>query len=1250
MKLGDFMSTNWTYEQKQAIYTRNCNLLVAAGAGAGKTAVLVKRIIEKITDDKDSTDIDKLLVVTFTNAAASEMKERIADAISKELEENPESKKFQKQLVLLNKANIMTIHSFCLKVIRDNFHAVDLDPNFRVCDDTEAVLLKQEAVDEITEEMYDSDNGEFLKLLECYGRKSDLNIQNLILDLHRFSTSNPYPKKWLLQMAEEFNVDENFDFGMSKWAQILIEHIKFEVHACNNKLKQAVEIVKNAVGIDYYINPLENDINYMEVILNCNDWNSMNTVFKDLSFDKLPAKRNKDADREAKEEAKKIRDDVKKKILQIKDDIFSENLNIASDIKQVYILLKSLIDMVIAFDERYSIKKRERGVIDFNDIEHFCLEILTENNDGKIVPSKAALGYRDAFEEILIDEYQDSNEVQEVIMNSIAKKAPSPNMFMVGDVKQSIYKFRKAKPELFLEKYNTYSEEDGSKNRKVKLFKNFRSRQEIIDGVNYIFKQVMSKKVGEIDYNDSEFLECGADFKESQSDISIELNLIDKKELKRPQGKFDKSIPNDEDEENPDNIQVEARLVAKKINEIVNEDNDFMIYDKSTDDYRHVEYKDIVILLRATSNWAPVYVEELMNQGIPVFADTAVGYFDAAEIKTIMCLLKIIDNPMQDIPLLAVLRSPIESFEPEELIDIRMVNSEITFYSAMKIIDKYFEYNPQNNGENIIEYKLDHISQELKLKVSTFLKRLDTWRSKSLHMDLNSFIWYLYTETGYYGFVGAMAGGNQRQANLRMLFNKAVQYENTSYKGLFNFINFIDKIKNSSGDMGSAKILGENENVIRIMSIHKSKGLEFPVVILSGTGKNFNFMDMNRSILFHSELGFGADFVDPKRRISYPTLPKQIIKRKIKVETLSEEMRILYVAFTRAKEKLILTGMVNDTQKTCQKWCEGSKSSQHKIPEYYTISARSYLDWIGAALARHRDGSIIRQIGNLTTSKYIVEDKSKWKVNLYNKSDFKKNLDNQNDEKNIVEYIDNIDLSSDISKFSKEVYRRLNWKYKYEGAQNISAKMSVSELKRKFLLVQDDDSKLLFDNISLNTPRFLQKTRNISSAERGTIVHLVMQKLNLKKVCTYEEISDQIEGLVTRGFITKEEAECADAKKILNFFNSSLGKRMLNSNSVYREKPFIINLSSTEIYRDLPKDLYENEKILIQGIIDCYFEEDDDLVLIDYKTDYAKDIQEIKQKYKFQLEYYSKALEKITQKKVKNKYLYLFSNNTAVEI
>lgn len=1284
------MSTKWTEEQKEAIFTKNCNLLVAAGAGAGKTAVLVERIIQRIIDDKEDVDIDKLLVVTFTNAAAAEMRERIGDAISRQLESKPESKKLQRQLTLLNQSNIMTIHSFCLQVIKNNFHVIDLDPSFRVSDNTEAILLKQETIDELFEEKYEESNNElFLKLVDSYGGKNDFKVQSMVLSLYEFAKSTPWPNIWLAEMAERFNVDDDFNFGDSRWADILLNYLKIEVQACKSKMEKAIKIVENAEGIEYYLEPFKIELQNIYSIINCNSWDELKMEFSELSFEKIPVKRNKDADKEAKEKSKKTRDEVKKKLTYIRENIFTGTDSIGSNLKELYPMMKCLTELVMNFDEKYSSKKRERGVVDFSDIEHFCLNILTtEDQEGNIVTSPVALEYKQQFEEILIDEYQDSNEVQEVIMNSISGKNNIPNMFMVGDVKQSIYRFRQSKPELFLSKYNRYSEEKETQERKIKLFKNFRSRVEIIDGVNYLFKQIMSKEIGELEYDEGEAIKSGAEFPKIECDNeivsdqyskkllenndksekeaweygiknicggNIELHLIDK----QSNDVFENddldaneySTEDSQEEDTPDNIQIEARLVAKRINELVNSEvkEKFNVYDKNIKGYRPVSYKDIVILMRATSNWAPTFVEELTNAGIPVFADTATGYFQTVEIRTIMSLLQIIDNPVQDIPLIAVLRSPIEAFEPEELMDIRMVNREVSFYEAMKaIIDT--KVNIENEDVEQQRCNLEYISQELKNKVSNFLNKLNKWRRKVLHMPIDEFIWYLYTETGYYGFTGAMPGGAQRQANLRVLFERAKQYEKTSYKGLFNFINFINKLKNSSGDMGSAKILGENEDVVRIMSIHKSKGLEFPVVILAGSGKQFNLMDMNRSILFHGELGLGPDYVDPDRRISYPTVVKQVLKRKIKIETLSEEMRILYVAFTRAKEKLIITGMVNNIVNTTEKWYEAATYESDKISEYAIGNAKSYLDWIGPAVVRHTCGKNLREIvGKESISEFIIEDKSRWNIKTWNKEEFTK-IVNVDDDDDIIKEIESVNLTNDKSKYNEEINRRLNWEYKYIESSNIPAKFSVSELKRRFALIDTDESREMISSVVLKKPLFIQKNRTLSGVEKGTLMHLVMQHLDLNKVSSYVEIEEQVKYLISREFITENDGKAVQIDKILKFFKTDLGQRMKNAKNIYREIPFFIEISSIEFYKDLPKELYENEKVLVQGIIDCYFEEDDKLVLLDYKTDFVEDINKVKEKYILQIYYYKRALEKMSGKFIKNTYLYLFFKDEVVEI
>lgn len=1234
------MNTKWTETQKSAIFTPNCSLLVAAGAGTGKTAVLVERILKKIINDSEEVDIDKLLVVTFTNAAASEMKERVGEALSKLLELNCTSKNLQRQLALLNQSNIMTIHSFCLKVIKNNFHIIDLDPNFRICDGTESKLLKQDALLEVFEEKYEEENSEFLNLVDGYGGRNDNKLQDIVLSLYEFSQGNPWPKRWLLDILKDFNLSNDFNFGDTKWAKVLMHNITVELKGCKNKMENMLNTIEGIEGLEHYLECFKSDIKNIDDLMDITSWDKIRNQFIKLNFSKLPSKKTDPLIKLYKDKARNTRDEVKRKLTAVREDIILCTDNIYEDLKELYPLMKSLISLVMDFYDKYQDKKNERNMIDFNDIEHFCLEILTDKDkNGYLTPTEAALEYREYFEEIFIDEYQDSNEVQEVIMNMISKKDIHANLFMVGDVKQSIYRFRQARPELFLEKYNSYDEKDGSKNRKIKLSENFRSRKEIIDAVNYIFRQIMCREVGELDYGPEECLKSSAKYKPFQRkcDEYIELHVVDKKEN-------GSKVEEDENEEEPlDAISVEARLVASKINELVNpplKQYGFKVYDKESNNYREVMYKDIVILMRATQNWAPVFVEELNNSGIPVFADTSVGYFQTIEIKTIISLLQIIDNPLQDVPFIAVLRSPIGGFSPEDLIDLRVVNREISFYEILKAVKHHSQE---------LKYSLEHIDDSLEYKVEQFFNKLCVWRKKAIHMPIDEFIWHIYIETGYYGFVGAMPGGIQRQANLRMLFERAKQYKNISYKGLFNFINFINKLKSSSTDMGNAKILGENDNVVRIMSIHKSKGLEFPVIILSGAGKRFNLTDINKSILFHKELGLGPDYVNSKRHISYPTIFKQVLKRKLKVETLSEEMRILYVAFTRAKEKLIITGTVDNVENTFQRWCEAAYCKGDKLPEYSLANSRNFLDWIGPSVARHPCGELIREKSSI---KYdltsIKEDDSKWKVFVHSREDFK-NTKKENMDEDIIGQIKSLELDNKEI-YKNEVNRRLNWTYKYEQSSKIAAKFSVSELKRRFNLIDTENGVKFMEPIYLKKPVFLKEKKGLTASERGIIMHLVMQHIDIHKADSYNDIKEQIDKLVFREFITEAEAKSISIYKILKFFSSEIGIRMKKSSNVYREVPFYMEVESTELYKQLPQHIYRDEKVLIQGIIDCYFEEGHNLILLDYKTDYVEELDLIREKYQTQIYYYGRALEKLTGKKVKGKYLYLFSRDYILDL
>ena len=1260
------METKWTDEQLLAIETRGKNLLVAAAAGSGKTAVLVERIIKIITDDNNPVDIDKLLVVTFTNAAASEMRERIGDAISKKLEEMPNSKMLQRQLALLNKSNITTIHSFCLDIIKNNFHLIDLDPGFRIGDETECTLIKQDVLIELFEDKYDKEDEDFLNLIEAYcTNRDDERLKEIVLKLYNFSMSGPWPSVWLREKAQEFNINSLDELEKASWYKVLKESLYLDLNNAKNGLDEAIKICEEDSDLAPYLLNLKPELNGIENAINSLNLNleQIYKAIKDIEFAyRIKTVKKGLGDELDKKKVKSLRDDVKKKINQIKGGVFSVSLDeTLNGIKNMYPIIKSLTELVIEFSDRYVKKKMERVILDFNDLEHLCLKILTCNDEnGEVYASSVAQKFREKFEEVLVDEYQDSNNVQETIISMVSRKdLDNPNVFMVGDVKQSIYRFRQAKPELFLEKYNSYSEEDNKKNRKIMLYKNFRSREEVIKGVNFIFKSLMSKTVGELDYTDKEALNLGASYDEINKDNvyfqdnefidldkievsgALELHILDKSS----DFEDEKNEINDEDDKENDNeedlsaVAIEARIIAKRIKELINPSDGkcFMVFDKNLNRYRKITYKDIVILLRSTKNWADTIVEELSFGGIPVYADINTGYFQTIEIRTIMSLLHIIDNPMQDIYTIASMRSPIFAFTSEELADIRILNR-----------DNYFYLNVKDIAEDVYD---ERINKSLKDKCVYFIEKIGSWREKSLYMPIDEFLWYLYSDTSYYGYVGAMVNGIQRQANLRILFQRAKQYEQTSFKGLFNFINFINKLRKSSGDLGTAKILGENEDVVRIMSIHKSKGLEFPVVFLSGCGKQFNLRDINDSLLFHEELGIGADCIDIKKRIRYTTLQKYAIKKKFELETLSEEMRILYVALTRAKEKLIITGSSYNLQKDIDACYKAGVKGFNKVIPSELLKQKSYLKWIMTSLIKHKDGDILRQGKNEFVE--ISDDLSSWKINFHKKSDFgTENVEDSIEKKNISI------LSLNYSNFEvdEEIRKRLEFRYKYRDVCSVPSNISVSDIKKAEEEIFEPQAENLFsEEKNRKKPKFIMEEKGLSKAEKGTAMHFVMQKLDLNKVNLLNEIKEQIKNMFEKGLITKDEEESINIFKIQKFFKSNLGQRLLKAykenKQVFRELPFITEIPVKRIEKDLIDKIFNNEKLRLQGIIDCFFEEDDGIVLLDYKTDYVENgkEKEILDKYRVQIDLYTETLERVIGKKVKERYLYLFGIDKEVK-
>ena len=1204
----------WTNEQLQAIQEKDSNILVAAAAGSGKTAVLVERIIHKIIDEK--MDIDKILVVTFTNAAASEMRERILEAIYKKLEENPENVHLQRQIILLNKASICTIHSFCLDVIHNHFYEIDLPSNFKIADTAEIDLLKQEVLDDLFEQKYTENDKDFIELLENYTNyRGDEALQELVLKIYKFIQSSPFPIKWLQEKLELLKIEDK-DISQTIWGDLIIQTVDDDIQESIMQL----EVTKSKMALypemTKFYQTISEDIINLQDLQKYNSWDELYIKLLNFNFSKWPV--DKKVTNDLKEDSKGIRDKVKKHIKEKTAKLLSCSQEQAvKDLKIITPILEKLANLVTEFTKNFAEKKKEKNCIDFNDIEHFALKILLDENNN---PTEVAKKYKEKFEEIAIDEYQDSNLVQEAILTSISK---GNNIFMVGDVKQSIYKFRQARPELFLQKYDEYKnkeEKTQEDNLKIQLFRNFRSRQNILNITNLVFESIMSKELGDINYNENEYLNYGANYTEPEEIKNYagiaELDIIDLKE--------DESITafeGEEDEEEQERVEddvLEAKFVANKIQELLN--SDYMVFDKKQG-YRKIRPKDIVILLRATSNLSPIYEKELSDLELPVFSDTSGTYLDTVEIQTILSVLKIIDNPLQDIPLVVVLRSSICNFTDNDLITIRLTDRNCNFYEAL------------------IKTRLI-CDGDLKDKIESFLEKLEKWKSISQYMPLDEFIWQIYLDTGYYQYVGLLPNGAMRQANLKTLFEKAKQYEKASFKGLFNFIQFIDKLKKQNGDLASAKLIGENEDVIRIMSIHKSKGLEFPVVFLCNSHKKFNMQDLNDNILLHQDIGFGPTIMDTARKIKYSSIAKDAIKLKMKQETLSEEQRILYVALTRAKEKLYITGRSKDFTKYVQdknKVLEMYESENIKLDAKLMKKANSYLDWIMYVYLFNQGRTITLKGEQYKLSDIIT-------LNVSNKKDLLKTLAKE-------EVVEQIDLKEKIgqvlknksdeeNKKSEQALKELlEWKYDYIVDTTLPTKSSVTKIKQEKIKLEEMLKGIESEEVEYKksyTPKFMQEDKKISNAEKGTLVHLCIQRLDERKDYELKDVQNMILNLVEKEIITKNEADSIDVNLIYQYTKSQLFEELRQAKEVHKEQPFYINIPAKDVVSEA-----ENSKknILVQGIIDLYYiDKNDNLILIDFKTDYISNEpnakEKILEKYKVQLDIYKTALEQALGRKV----------------
>lgn len=1125
------------------------------------------------------------------------MREKILEAIYKKIEENPEDENLQKQVILLNKASISTIHSFCLDAIKNNFYEIDVSANTRIADDSEILLLQQEVIDDLFEEKYEEEDSNFIKLIKTYTKyNQDEVLKDLILRVYSYIQASPFPEEWLEEQIEKLNIEDDTNFSDTVWGKIITENANQILEDSILKLQNIRTKMTRFPELDKFTAKIEDDIDkYTYIQNNLSDWDTAVEAINTLK-NAIWTKDQKITN-DLKDEAKDVRESTKDEFKKVKKLMNCSSEEAVQDIKYMYPILKMLKDLILEFSQKFYQRKREKNIMDFSDMEHLALKILVKKDEnGNVVKSEIAKKYENKFEEIAIDEYQDSNLVQEYILTSVSR---GNNIFMVGDVKQSIYKFRQARPKLFLDKYDSYKLEPvNGEDRKIQLFKNFRSRSNILDFTNLVFEDIMSRELGNIEYNQDEYLNLGANFETIQNqDYKTELEILDLSEENDDIWKTDEE-GTEEEQEKVEDVVLEARFVARKIKELI--DDKYQIIDKKIG-RRDIQYKDIAILLRTSSGVANVYEKEISELEIPVYSDSSSQYLQSVEIETIMSLLRIINNPMQDIPLVTVMRSPIGNFTDNELIEIRMADRNSSFYEAL-------------------------LKSDLE-KAHRFLALLKELREDEEYMTLDEWIWNIYTKTGYMNYVNLMPNGALRVSNLRMLFERAKQYEEASFKGLYNFINFIDKIKFNQEDLKAAKIIGENENVVRIMTIHKSKGLEFPVVILAGVGKQFNFRDLNGKILLDQDLGMGPQYIDSDRYIEFKTLAKKALAIKAKNEAISEEMRILYVALTRAKEKLIIVGRQKDVNKKMsekQKLLEiYSTIDDNKINPYLLQKYKTYLDWL--ELIYLKEG--VANTKNLFTVNINKREKTSVKI--------------ENEVEDISEKIIEESNKNNDEQEKEKIKEILNWQYKHQSIEGIPTKTSVSKLKEE----REQEIQITQE------PKFINeevKTK-LTGAQKGTLIHLCLQKMRETEEYNLEKITELIEGLKDKEIITEIEAQNIDKEKLLEYTNSQLWTELKQAKEIHKEHPFYINIKASRIYNQINKE--DDENILVQGVIDLFFiDKDDKLILVDYKTDYVQHENELVEKYKGQLDLYKEALEQSLDKKVDKMCIYSVYLNKLIEI
>ena len=1269
------MGMKFTPEQQRVIELHNSNILVSAAAGSGKTAVLVERIIRMICDGEHPADIDRLLIVTFTNAAAAEMRERIAAGIAARLEADPGNEHIQKQSALLHNAQITTIDSFSLFLIRNHFNEIGLDPDFRVADEGEIKLLQQEVLAQLLEDAY---AGQFVPEAPeqfhgcveyfCPGGRESV-LEQHILNLSRYAGSFPWPAEWLEERKNDYAAGDLDALVRSDYGQYLTERVNRTVEGCLEKLREVKRLCELPDGPYMYGELTDAEIEQLERLTDCKNLEEQAAKIPAVTFARLPSKKDDSVDPAKRELAKAIRNSVKDTLSDLSESYFKTPLELAVEQgKACREPLRILLDLVLEFDRRLLAAKQERHLIDFSDMEHYALQILlkrekVEESGGtgtdrtetkyRIVPSDVAMEYRQYFQEILIDEYQDSNLVQEYLLSAISGEEEGRyNRFMVGDVKQSIYKFRLARPELFLEKYDTY-QETGDLCR-IDLAKNFRSRIQVVDAVNDVFSRIMSREIGGIAYDDKAALYPGAVYP-AQEDPAYgsELLLIRKPE----KGEREESGIGEQHAEGAgvlvdyDNVrQLEALAIAARIKQLK---GSLKVMEKSTGELRPVRYSDMVILLRTTSGWDEEFKKILEQQGIPVYITSKTGYFGALEVQELLQFLRVLDNPRQDIPLFGVMQSVFGGFTQEEIAQIRSggeghSRKRMTLYEALKEVAQ--SGRMVEEGEEISAGESAGEEAELSQKADTFLQRIDHYRNLTPYTSIRDLLQRILDDYDYLNYVTALPTGSKRRANVEMLLTKASAFEKTSYFGLFHFIRYMEQLEKYDVDYGEADTLDENADVVRIMSIHKSKGLEFPVVFVSGLSKRFNMQDANQSLIVDMDLGVAVDYVDSVRRIKNKTLRRAVLSAKMKEDNLAEELRVLYVALTRAREKLILTSVL---EKAEEKWELSQMTGQERLTYLDFCEAGSYMDFLLPILPK--TGIAVK---TLRTEDLAAEELGE-----------QLRMGDRREQLRLIA-CGETPLTGDPEENERKLMHlreRFAYQYPHPGLQKLYTKTTVSELKIAAMAEKDEAAFHTFEEKEVvpYIPGFRREQEKVSGAVRGNAFHRTMELLDFTYLFTesglftgcpnnYEEyrrgldknrLQNRLEEFLQRETIslrlTEEYAKAVSLPKILNFLEQELAYRMWRAQEqglLYREQPFVLGIDAKRLDPDLP----EGEKVLIQGIIDVFFIEDGEIVLLDYKTDVIDSLEALWNRYNVQIQYYEEALTKLMQMPVKERILYSF--------